>query len=216
MSEQFYPLDFKPYKQLGNDYLQYAHMYKNNVEILLDNLLAQKGYEFKVLESRVNSAHGHDYEILPLLFNFRHYIELQLTGLILQGSIISPNLAKDLDEFIIQARFTHSLTTLLNKFRKIEIKEKYWDQELIKFILTLDKFDLKSDRFRYPENRNGSDFFTQKDKQYQQYNDFYKYIIRSSSLTKIILLIIDTFDNLECYLDIEIENFYETFEYNRE
>lgn len=216
MSEYFYPLHYKPHKQPGNDYLLYAHMYKNNVEILLDNLLSHNGYKFKVLESRLNSAHGHDYETLPLLFNFRHYIELQLTGLILQGSVISPNLAKDLDEFIGQARSTHSLTTLLNKLRAIEIQKNYWDKKLIKFILQFDKFDPKSDRFRYPENRQGSNFFTQDDAKYEQYNDFYKNITRSSYLEDIILKTIDTFDNLEVYLDMKIDNFYEYLENNRE
>lgn len=216
MSEKYYPLHYKPYKQPGNDYLQYAHMYKNNVEILLDNLLSQKGYEFKVLELCFNSAHGHDYETLPLLFNFRHYIELQLTGLILQGSVISPNLAKDLDKFIETARNTHSLTTLLNKLRGIEIQKKHWDKGLITFILTLDKFDPKSDRFRYPENRKGSDFFTQDDTKYKKYNIFYKNISRSSYLEDMILKTIYTFENLEGYLDMEIDNFYENLENNIE
>jgi len=66
-------LHYKPTKERGMDYLLYAEMYKNNVEILLDNLLAENGYEFKVLEECLNTAHGHDYEIsaIPgLLFCF--------------------------------------------------------------------------------------------------------------------------------------------------
>ena len=163
MHEKIFPLDYRPSKERGFYYLLYAQIYKNSVEILLDNLLSQKGYEFQILKERLNDAHGMDHETLPLLFNFRHYVELQLTGLILYGSIISPELNDGLNEFIEQARFDHSLTKLFNKFRQFKIRNGSWDKDLISFILTLDKFDLKSDRFRYPENRDAVQYFTSKD-----------------------------------------------------
>ena len=202
-------LHYKPTKERGMDYLQYAEMYKNNVEILLDNLLAENGYEFKVLEECLNTAHGHDYEILPLLFNFRHFLELQLTGLILFGSIISPKLESDLDSFMEKSRKSHSLTSLINKLRHVEIPKSYLNDEIIKFIHDFDKFDGKSDRFRYPEDIKGVSFFTKYDTKFLEYIDFYDGLIQSSYLAEIISRTIFTLKNLESYFDIQIQNFTE-------
>ena len=199
-------LHYKPTKERGMDYLLYAEMYKNNVEILLDNLLAENGYEFKVLEECLNTAHGHDSETLPLLFNFRHFLELQLTGLILFGSIISPKLDRDLDSFIEKSRTSHSLDRLITKLRQVEIPKSYLDEEIIKFIRVFDKFDGKSDRFRYPENSKGVSFFTKDDTKFMEYSDFYDRIIQPLYLADIISRTIFTFKNLESYFDIQIQN----------
>ena len=200
-------LHYKPTEERGMDYLIYAEMYKNNVEILLDNLLTGNGYEFRVLEERLNTAHGHDYEILPLLFNFRHFLELQLTGLILFGSIISPKLECDLDSFMESSRKDHGLTRLINKLRLVEIPKNYFDDEIIHFIHSFDKFDLKSDRFRYPENRKGESYFSDKDEKYIEYIEFYHKLMQESYLAEIIPRTIFIFKNLESYFDIQMNNF---------
>lgn len=202
-------LHYKPTKERGRDYLLYAEMYKNNVEILLDNLLAENGYEFRVLKECLNTAHGHDYETLPLFFNFRHFLELQLTGLILFGSIISPKLERDLDRFIVKSRTSHSLTTLITKLRQVEIPKSYLDGEIIKFILVFDKFDGKSDRFRYPEDSKGVSFFTEDDTKFMEYSHFYNGLIQLPYIADIISRTIFTFKNLESYFDIQIQNFYD-------
>jgi len=199
-------LHYKPTEERGLDYLIYAEMYKNNVEILLDNLLTENGYEFRVLEERLNTAHGHDYEILPLLFNFRHFLELQLTGLILFGSIISPKLERDLDSFMESSRKSHSLTSLINKLRLVEIPKSYFDDKIINFIHSFDKFDIKSDRFRYPENRKGVSYFSDNDKKYIEYIEFYNKLMQESYLAEIIPRTIFIFKNLESYFDIQMNN----------
>ena len=213
MHEKIFPLDYRPSKERGFYYLLYAQIYKNSVEILLDNLLSQKGYEFQILKERLNDAHGMDHETLPLLFNFRHYVELQLTGLILYGSIISPELYDGLDEFIDKARSDHNLTKLFNKFRQFKIRSGSWDKDLISFILTLDKFDLKSDRFRYPENRDAVQYFTSEDIKYIKHKHFYINLKSASYLRENIIKVIDTLESLETYLDLAIEDYYESLEY---
>ena len=216
MYEKFYPLDYRPSRERGHYYLLYADVYKNTVEILLDNLLAQKGYEFQVLKERLNDSHGFDHETLPLLFNFRHYVELQLTGLILYGSIISPELNDGLNKFLEHARKNHSMTNLFNKFRQFKIHIGSWDKNLICFILTPDKFDLKSDRFRYPENRKGVQFFTSEDTKYIEHKYFYLNLKRASYLHENIIKVIDTLESLETYFDLAIEDYYESLEYRDE
>ena len=216
MFEKIYPLDWKPrYQEYGDDYLQYAEMYKNVVEILLDNACSRKGYDFKSLDNRLNTSHGHDYEILPILFNFRHYLELQLTGLILYGSIISPNLKEDLDAFMIGARESHSLMKLYNKLKTVEIPKKYWTKEITKLIQDFDKLDPRSDRFRYPENRMGIKFYEGDDKKYKkEYNkEFLKKITILTSSIYYMITAIDHFENLEAYFDMRLDNYYENQDY---
>ena len=113
-----------------------------------------------------------------------------------------------MDSFIEKSRTSHSLTKLINKLRHVEIPKSYWDEEIIKFILVFDKFDRKSDRFRYPEDSNGVSFFTKYDTKFLEYIYFYNGLIQSSYLADIIPRTIFTFKNLESYFDIQIQNFY--------
>ena len=111
MFEKRFPLDWKPeHQERGDNYLQYAENYKDSELVLLKEVSLRSS--------------GHDYEILPLLFLFRHYLELQLTGLILYGSIISPNLRNDLNEFMAKARTNHSLVMLYEKLKEVEVDRK--------------------------------------------------------------------------------------------
>lgn len=208
MTRQGYPLNFRPTANRGDDYLQYAEMYKCTVEILLDVLLDDEEYNYKNLNGRVNSLNMHDYSVLPLLFNFRHYVELQLTGLIVYGSYVSDGLNKDLDAFLVGARKDHGLTRLFNRLRKLERSNGVWDKEIVNFLLTFDKYDLKADRFRYPENRKAEKYFTEQDKIYSdsKYKNFYQIISRPHILKNKILTVIDKLENLESFFEIMINN----------
>ena len=65
-----YPLDHTlPWDSRKDGFLQYAFVYKDCVELLLEN------YEKK--------PPSHDYGMAPTLFLLRHYVELQLKGILL-------------------------------------------------------------------------------------------------------------------------------------
>lgn len=155
---------------------------------------------------------GHDYEILPLLFLFRHYLELQLTGLILYGSVISPKLRKDLNDFMEKARKTHSLVMLYEKLKEVEVDKKYWTKELNRLITNFDKLDNRSDRFRYPERNNGNEFYSN-DKNFEHNLQFFQELTTLSTLKEHIDYAVTSLENLEGYFDYWIENYYEGLYY---
>ena len=109
-----------------------------------------------------------------------------------------------------KSRKSHSLTSLINKLRHVEIPKSYLDDEIIKFIHDFDKFDGKSDRFRYPGDRKGVSFFTKYDTKFLEHIDLYDGLIQSSYLAEIISRTIFAFKNLESYFDIQIQNFYDS------
>lgn len=214
MFERYYPLHYKPiFQDRGNDYLQYAEMYKNVVEILLDNTCSIYGYEFKNLPDGLNTSHGHDYEILPLLFNFRHYIELQLTGLILYGSNFSPNLNNNLENFLVESRSNHSLMKLYDKLKTVEIDKIYFPQTLTRLITNLDKLDHGSDRFRYPEDSFGFKFY-ETDEVYNSNKRFYENLTKLSSFVDYVTNAISSLENLKGYFEYLKDNNEQTLEHD--
>lgn len=214
MFERYYPLHYKPrFQDRGNDYLQYAEMYKNVVETLLDNSYSTNGYGFKNLPEGLNTSHGHDFEILPLLFNFRHYIELQLTGLILYGSNFSPNLNNNLEKFLVKSRKTHSLMKLYDKLKTVEIEENYFPRALTRLITNLEKLDHGSDRFRYPEDSSGFKFY-ETDEVYNTNKRFYEELTKLSSLRDHITNAVASLENLEAYFEHLKDNHEQTLEYD--
>lgn len=66
----YYPLDWRPGgATIGESFLQYAHVFRDAIEILFNHFEENKPI--------------HDYALAPVLTLIRHYIELQLKGLIL-------------------------------------------------------------------------------------------------------------------------------------
>ena len=203
MSVKFFQPDFIPkWQPRGDNYLNYANVYKTAVQILLDNLQ--------------NTGHDHAYQNIPLLYLFRHYIELQLTGLIFYGSIISDNLSEDIDEFMKEARESHNLMKLLNKLKEVEIPDKYWNKTVTTFITNLDKLDNKSDRFRYPENRIGQEFYKSGDSIYQNNKTFYNDLNRLDILATRIDEVINFLEGMETYFEIQKENYDESIQYDQD
>ncbi len=190
MFEKESRLDWKPeHQERGDSYLQYAENYKDSMLVLL-----------KEVSSR---SWGHDYEFAPLLFLFRHYLELQLTGLILYGSVVSPSLRKNLNEFMAKSRTNHSLVMLYEKLKEVEIDKKYWTKELNRLITNFDKLDNRSDRFRYPERNDGNEFYTN-DKYFEANFQFYIELTTLSTLKEHIEYAVKSLESLEGYFDSKV------------
>jgi HEPN domain-containing protein len=90
---------------------------------------------------------GHDYGIIPPLFLFRHYIELQLKGLLIAHGGESMK--------------THDLDILLEKLLKVNQTNPHkLSREVKNFITSLGRLDKNSDGFRYPYTNDGKAFFS--------------------------------------------------------
>jgi len=163
-----YPLEYDPSPSDRSEaWLQYAEVYLDAIKELLSWLKdRQLGY--------------HDYQILPLLFLFRHYLELQLKGLIVQTG----------------AKFRHkdhNLRELLNIIKPHD--DKRYLTKSPKLISQLSVLDEKSDVFRYPEDTKGKRYFQNKK------NPIYEQLIRLASLEQIIIITTKELENLEGYFD---------------
>ncbi len=197
MVENYFAVGWKPpWESLGGLYLQYAEVYKDAVELLIKDL---------------KDVAGHSYKPLPVMFLFRHYLELQLTGLIAYGAYFSHNLGKGLSRFLEEKRKSHNLMRLLNKLSTYE-KSIKWPKGFSEFITNFDKFDRLSDRFRYPENRQGESYF----KEIVHDKKFLFIINRASELANYVKIVIDNLEGLEAYFEIAKENYEENLKINAE
>lgn len=177
-----YPLDYTlPSDSRADRYLQYAIAYKDCVEFLIEN------YEKK------KPSHG--YGLTPVLFLLRHYVELQLKGLL----IFCGNDLKKLD---------HDISKLYNETRET-VNNRYGknignpDPEVEDFLLYLGEKDKGGDLFRYPETIGGTDFsetFRTAD------NWFYEAITDIQKLKSLVKKVIYDIDGLGIRVQ-ELENF---------
>lgn len=165
VSEMRFPIEWSPdYATRAEIFLQYAEVYKEAVEVLLVDLQ--------------NRVMHHDYQILPTLFLFRHYIELQLKGLILyNGGMQEP---------------THNISVLLDRLQELDSSAKLPNSSST--IRHLNQIDVGSDAFRYPEDKDMRRFF-----QTIGNEEFYDQITRLSSLKETISTTIGELENLETH-----------------
>jgi hypothetical protein len=141
MEKKIFPIDCLCRSEISHAYLAHAEVYKDAVEDLVEKLDEDYGH--------------HDYGIFPLLFVFRHYLELELMGLILYRFTFRS--AKDQKEFIKEARRTHSLLFLWGYLKKIEQPTRV-PEDVEWFINNLNHVDSDSSYFRYPEDKTGNRF----------------------------------------------------------
>jgi len=145
MHYHYYPLDYKPdYAKQSEQYLQYAEVYKDTIQLLLKEYLERPPI--------------HDYSLAPILALLRQYIELQLKGIIMYP--------EETREPIV----SHDIISLYKKAHK-KIEEKYGLKELgkpnedvVKFMKKLGEFDPKAQAFRYPTDKDGKDFFSESER----------------------------------------------------
>jgi hypothetical protein len=105
-----------------------------------------------------------DLEACPIVFMYRHALELYLKGIIMYGIDIMAVKGKPIEK-IMQEFNTHNLSNLLPAIKKI-FKEVDWVwktdvegirsfEELALFIKDLEKVDSSSFTFRYPVDKKG-------------------------------------------------------------
>ena len=168
MDESYYPLDYnsRPWDH-AEPWLQDAHVYLDAVNALLKWLQETRPFH-------------HDYQILPVLFLFRHYIELQLKGLILHAGGAIPSKEHDL-------------------LKLLKILEPF-DQECLHttpgIIRQLSSLDRKSVVFRYPIDTKGIRHFGS-----SKNPPLYHKLTKLSSLIGIIQTVSRELENLEGYYD---------------
>lgn len=197
MKEEIYALDFKPSNNLATNYLVYAYVYKEAVQNLLDNMK--------------DKPSPHAYAVSPTIYLFRHYIELKLTGLILYcyplySSPLEKKFTKTEADFLKDVRKNHSLQKLFEYLKKIDMPKDCQIQKLNPIITKLNGLDKKSDRFRYPENSSGQIFY-ENDAPFKENEMFYRKLMLSTTLISIIEETCSILDNVEFYLDFQMENY---------
>lgn len=203
MIDKVYRPDWRSeWRQKYGEYQQYAKVYKDAIEVLLTHLK--------------NSGYDHDCQILPLIFLFRHYIELELKGLILFCSTIDPDI-ENIDIVIKKARSNHGLLELLTylksiKIRHIEIKPS---DEFNEFIRRFNALDPNEIRFRYPETKSG-DLFYENDSTYNKDRPFFDELMNLKEISGKIEMVMYELIKLSAYLDGEKDNLFQTIEWEQE
>jgi len=185
MGYHYYPLDYKPYESTPAEYyLQYGEAYKNTIQILLREYM--------------NRPPMHDYSLAPILFLLRQYIELQLKGIVM--------FCEESRRIISKGK--HNIIYLYETTYKA-IKKRYGSESLgqpnenvVKFIYSLGKFDDRAQAFRYPEKRNGKDFFGASIKMDSW---LHEKIISLPSLNEIASKVIDALEGIEAFVEIQRE-----------
>jgi hypothetical protein len=179
----YYPLDYKPEEaNQSEQYLNYAEVHKDAIQILLKEYLQHPPM--------------HDYSLAPILSLLRQYIELQLKGIIMYND--------HTHETIV----SHDIISLYEKARKT-IEEMYGsgelgpcDEDVVRFISSLGKFDPKGQAFRYPKRKDGKDFFSESERMDAWLRER---IISLPLLNDVTEKIIGDLEGIEGYLDLKKE-----------
>jgi hypothetical protein len=173
-----YPLDASfPWTTRDASFLQYAEVYKDCIETSMD--------KFRI------SPPIHDYALAPLLLLLRHYIELQLKGIIVHCKDDLPNTDKH-----------HDIGNLFRKAVKT-VAETYGqsgkpNDDTESFIMELSKFDPEGEAFRYPETRDGKEF----SKKIEIMNKWlYENLTDLQQLSEVIAKTIEDLEGLEDFID---------------
>ena len=184
MSYHYYPLDYKPHESTPSEYyLQYGEVYKNAIQILLEKFMKKPPM--------------HDYSLAPILFLLRQYIELQLKGIIMSCEESHRVIGK------------HDIVYLYERANKA-IEKRYGiarlgqpNKDVVRFIYSLGEFDKKAQAFRYPETKDGKDFF---DSPIKMDPWLRKQVISLPDLNEIAQKVIGDLEGIEGYLDFMKEN----------
>ncbi len=165
------------------EYLKYAEAYKRTVMVLLEVLEKSLGYD--------------DFDAIPLLFNFRHYLELQMTGLIKRRLDLNKATQIEFIRFNEKSVNTHSLTFYLENLVRYD-SSIVVPQEIKKVIIELNRIDKKGDSFRYPESNKGFKHYRRSINA-----DFYRKIARFSTMKEIMIKCIEFFEGIEEKYEME-------------
>ena len=187
--ERGYPIDFRPdYALKSEEYLQYAEVYKDAIQNLLNNFSMEPPF--------------HDYSLAPVLLLLRQYIELQLKGIIFYEES-HPNVIGNHDIVFL---YREAIKAVEKKYGTELLGKSNPDVE--KFIMLLGKFDPKGEASRYPETRDGHSLH---DKIEKMDSWLYEQITSLSALIQISAKIFGDLEGIEGYLDLMKENKEESY-----
>ena len=131
-----------------NQFYAYAEVYKESFITIIHEMTREYDLENNAqVDNHPATLSNHDYGIIPSVFLFRHYIELQLKGMILQND-------GSMDDF----NRIHGLGELLRLLQK-RVELPRISQDTKQFILDLAELDANSQGFRYPYALSGQRFF---------------------------------------------------------
>ena len=150
--------------ETAQNYLVYGEVYKDAVKTLIDHFDKNPKELLEHAEKFDDPGSGllptHAFGILPLVYNFRHYVELKLKGLILMK-----------DEEIAN---THDIFSLLQQLKQISDTKRI--SKPTEYVIDkLQKCDNRSaDAFRYPYDSQRKMHFAQDRDFLDLVNDFDK------------------------------------------
>jgi hypothetical protein len=179
-----YPIDFiLDGTSKSEQYFVYADVNRQAVELIME--------EF----SKNPPLHSHS--LAPVVFLLRHYIELQLKGIIAFGEVT--HLVKKNHD--IQALYKEAIRNVEQKYGLEKLGKA--NPEVEKFIATLSNFDKTGEAFRYPETVDGRAFAQLVEKMDPW---LYETITVLENFADIAKKVIADLEGIEVYLDIMSEN----------
>ena len=121
------------------DYDGYLYYADQTAEIV-QNLIGEK----------IKNGIGHDYEAIPLLFFFRHCLELYLKGFNYYLNSLGCN--------IIISKNNHDIIAPFNEILKMKsiFRIRHPNSDVKSFIELIGKLDPKGQGWRYPESSDGT------------------------------------------------------------
>lgn len=173
----------------SQNYLLYGEVYKMTVNTLIEHFGKSSDELMKKMDETGDpepaALPGHAFGIIPLIYNFRHYIELKLKGLILMKNG--------------EMEKTHDISNLLKKLQSIAPSERI-SKETEEIIIAIQKLDTRqADAFRYPYDKNDKLHF-------QMYREFLKNINSFDKFKMIVSTVIGDLTNVEGDFEAEIDN----------
>ena len=184
----YYPLDWSPeYATRSQQYLERASGFREVIEAALGVF-----QEHRPL---------HDYALGPIVFLLRHWIELQLKGII--------TYIREIEGVDVRPVKGHNIKKLYRKATEIAkefalnrgLTYPLANPEVERFVNLLGKYDPKGEVFRYPETLDGQPVFRE-----PMNGDLYDRVMTVDGLTASCTLVFGDLEGLEGWLDFIKEN----------
>ncbi len=174
-----------------NQFYAYAEVYKESFITIINEMTRDYDLENNAqVDNHPATLSNHDYGIIPAVFLFRHFIELQLKAMILQRG-------GNMSDFNTR----HGLESLLQLLEE-RIDLPRVSKNTRQFIIELSQLDTNSQGFRYPYTISGQRFFADLLEQHMsQVNVMTEFLNRATA-------IICDLENQEGDFDVEDDNPY--------
>lgn len=167
-----------------------------------------KGYTLaanRLTNFLLETPHFSDYEAYPIVFLYRHALELSLKHIIYRSVKLSIlNYNEDIDE---KLKNTHDLICLSEMVEKLLVAlfpKEEWVSDFVSRVSTIciefTHLDPKSDAYRYPIDRNGYSSTVQ------------HRTVNLRALGESMCLVLEDLSNIHFGLDMEISNAQEVYD----